>query len=224
MAAPYKGKKKGAGRFVQLPEWLLASEAWQTMKPGPRALYVELKRQYKGGNNGDLFLSHRDAAKALCVGRDTAAGYFSELIERGFVIVTKGHCLGPSGVGQSATYALTEEALDGKPATKDFMAWKKQNPRRKTRHSLAGKSDRGCRKIQPLHDQMSENPTALGRFWALTVSENPAIYTSSHIPHGLPPFPDMENVIVFGGQNHSNENDKTALGQIGHGESKAVHQ
>ena len=45
---PYKHHKKGAGRFVQLHHWLMASEAWRTMKPGPRQLYVELKRRYTG--------------------------------------------------------------------------------------------------------------------------------------------------------------------------------
>jgi len=176
----YKRQKRGAGRFVQLPEWVQASEAWQDLKPGPRALYIELKRQFKGGNNGEIFLSQRDAAKALNVGRDTVAGYFAGLIDHGFIIETRGHCLGPAGIGQSATYALTEEPLSGTPATKNFMSWKKQKPRGKTRHSLAGKSDIGCRKTQPLPVQMSENPTALGPKLPSAVSENPAISTSNH--------------------------------------------
>lgn len=39
----------------------------KTLKPGPRALYAELKRRYNGSNNGRIFLSHRDAANALHV-------------------------------------------------------------------------------------------------------------------------------------------------------------
>ncbi len=150
MAKAYKHGKRGGGRFVSLPEWLMSSAAWQDLKPGPRALYVELKRKYNGGNNGEIFLSHRDAARALNMGREAVAGYFRELKAHGFIVETRGHCLGPSGVGQSATYALCEEALDGKPATKDFMRWKKQKPRRISRHSLAGKSDQPCRKTRPL--------------------------------------------------------------------------
>jgi len=109
------------------------------------------------------------------------AGYFRDLIERGFLVQTRGHCLGPEGIGQAATFALTGEALNGLPATKDFMKWRKQKPRRKTRHSLAGKSNTGCRKIQPLPIQMSENTTAFAQKPPSTVSENPAIYTSNHI-------------------------------------------
>lgn len=138
----YKHHKGKVVQFVQLPEWLQASQAWATLKPGPRALYIELKRRFKGGNNGHIFLSHRDAAKALNVGRDTVARYFAELKERGFIVETRGHCLEPNGTGQSATYALSEESLNGQPATKEFMKWKKQKPCRKTRHSLAGKSNR----------------------------------------------------------------------------------
>lgn len=185
MGKNYKDKKKGGARHVQLPEWLQVTEAWATMKPGPRALYIELKRRFNGSNNGHIFLSHRDAARALNVGRDTVSGYFRDLSERGFIAVTQGHCLGPEGIGQSTHYRLTEALHDGKPATKEFTKWRpseKQNPRKKIQHPMAGKSNRGCRKIQPLEVRMSENPTAFGQKGASTVSENPAIYTSSHIP------------------------------------------
>ena len=68
---PYKSNKRGTGRHVQLPEWLQASQAWATLKPGPRALYIEMKRRFNGSNNGRILLSHRDAAKALVVHRNT---------------------------------------------------------------------------------------------------------------------------------------------------------
>lgn len=181
----YNPQKKGTGRHVQLAEWVMASEAWATMPIGPRALYIELRRRFNGGNNGHIFLSHRDAANALNMGRDTVSRYFKDLIERGFIVVTKGHSLGPEGIGQSTHYRLTEEAYESKPATKDFMKWrqsKKQKPRRKIQHRMAGKSNRGCRKNQPLEVQMSENPTAFGQKGASTVLDNPAIYTSNHIP------------------------------------------
>jgi hypothetical protein len=67
----YKHNKRGAGRFVQLPEWIMVTEAWATLPVGPRALYVELKRRYNGANNGDILLSHRDAAISLHVHRNT---------------------------------------------------------------------------------------------------------------------------------------------------------
>ncbi len=54
---PYKWQKKGAGRHVQLQEWFQRTEAWRTLKPGPRALYIELKRRFNGRNNGKIYLS-----------------------------------------------------------------------------------------------------------------------------------------------------------------------
>jgi DNA-binding transcriptional MocR family regulator len=134
--AKLRARKLGrsVGRFVMLPEWLQKSEAWATLKPGPRALYIELKRRFDGGNNGAIFLSHRDAAQALNVNKDTVARWFADLQERGFITMTQGGHLGPSGIGQAAKWALQEEGLDGRPPAKGFMSWQgKQNPVPKTR-------------------------------------------------------------------------------------------
>lgn len=121
----YKWQKKGAGRHVQLPEYLQASEAWATLKPGPRALYIELKRRFNGRNNGRIILSHRDAAKALNVHRNTVGPWFAELVERGFIIVTEGPHLGPEGVGRATVWALQElPTADGKPAARGFATWR----------------------------------------------------------------------------------------------------
>ena len=132
---PYKNSKRGVGRHVQLPEWLQASEAWATLKPGPRALYVELKRRYNGSNNGQIYLSHRDAAAALNVHRNTVGPWFDELQARGFIDLAQAPCLGPAGIGKASVWALGEmPTSDGKPAQRAFMRWReKQKPRTKNR-------------------------------------------------------------------------------------------
>ncbi|MCU9847317.1 helix-turn-helix domain-containing protein [Defluviimonas sp. WL0024] len=129
---------------MQLAEYLQSSEAWAAMKPTPRALYVELRRRFNGANNGDIFLSVRDAARALNVSKDTAHAAFRDLVERGFIRLTEGGHLGPSGIGKAAKWALEEEPTrDGKPATKSFMRWQeeKQNPVRKSRTPRPENSD-----------------------------------------------------------------------------------
>ena len=143
---PYKSKKRGVGQFVQLHQWFMATEAWATLKPGPRALYVELKRRFNGANNGDIFLSHREAAKAINVNRNTITAYFAELQERGFIEMTQGPHLGPAGIGQASKWFLEEEPTpDGKAARKAFMAWReKQNPRPKNRTPRPKKRDGPC--------------------------------------------------------------------------------
>ncbi len=140
---PSRRNRRGSGRHVQLAEWLQASEAWATLRPGPRALYVELKRRYNGANNGEIFLSHRDAAKALCVNRNTVTGYFAELQERGFIRMTQAPHLGPAGIGLASKWALEEDStVDGKPGGMSFMRWReKQNPRQKIEHGRPKKQD-----------------------------------------------------------------------------------
>lgn len=136
MAQRYKGhKRSGGGRHVQLHEWLQSSEAWATLSPGPRALYIELKRQFTGSNNGRIFLSHRDAARLLSVHRNTVGKWFRELEKRGFIRLAVAPHLGPAGIGEASVWALTEMVTaDGRTATKDFMKWRseKQNPRTKS--------------------------------------------------------------------------------------------
>ena len=114
-AERYKRQKRGNARFVQLMEYMQASEARATMQAGPRALYVKIRRRFNGTNNGSLYLSHRDAARALNVALNTVARRFHEREARGFIRKTGEHHLGPSGIGQASTYAPEEEPCDGKP-------------------------------------------------------------------------------------------------------------
>lgn len=134
MAKRYKHQKRGAGRHVQLSEMLQSTAAWAELKPGPRALYIELKRRFNGTNNGRIILSHRDAAKALNAHRNTVGSWFSQLEDHGLIAMTQAPHLGPSGIGQAALWALQElPTADGKPAQKGFAAWaKKKKPRTKT--------------------------------------------------------------------------------------------
>lgn len=124
MAKHYKRHKRSqTAKFVMIERWVQNTEAWRALKPGPRALYIELKSFFNGRNNGDLFLSHRDAAKALNVSKNTIGGYYSELVEKGFIKSTQLAHLGSEGKGEAAHWALTELPLYGRDATKDFARW-----------------------------------------------------------------------------------------------------
>ncbi|MDW3221988.1 MAG: hypothetical protein R8G34_03750 [Paracoccaceae bacterium] len=107
----YKHGTRGATQFVQLTECLQRTEAWATLKLCPRALYVELKRRYNGHHNGQIFLSQRDAAKALNVHRNAIGPSFGALDEPGSTLMTKGPFHSLSGVGIAAQWALTEIAF-----------------------------------------------------------------------------------------------------------------
>jgi Predicted transcriptional regulators len=121
----WKGKRSnthGGSRWVQLPEWLLGTPAWCGLSVGARALYIELKRRFNGGNNGNLRLSHREAAALLGLHRNSIGKLFRELEGAGFIRMMEGYYLGPSGVGLTSCWALDEYAMpDGTPALKRFM-------------------------------------------------------------------------------------------------------
>ena len=125
----HKGKRSRRGRFTILDEALMNTDAWRTLKPGPRALYVELKRRFSGSNNGQIFLSHRDAAEALNVSKNTVGPWFKQLASRGFIHETQGAFLGPSGMGQATLWAISEApTADGQPAKRAYRHWKNENP------------------------------------------------------------------------------------------------
>ena len=180
---PYKRKKRGTARFVQLHDYLLKTDAWAALKPGPRALYVELKRLFTGKNNGELYLSVRKAADALNVDKTTAGTFFAKLEAHGFIrVVRRGH-LGVAGEGRATVWRLTEEACFGQPATKDFMKWvppsadqQIQKPVRITRTArpkkpdVAQDSDPDCPKDADVGRQASNAPRP----------NNPDTSTSSH--------------------------------------------
>ena len=61
----YKQHKRGKDQFVVIYHFMADTVARRTLKPAPRALYLEIKRQYKGYNNGRVLLSYSDAAERL---------------------------------------------------------------------------------------------------------------------------------------------------------------
>lgn len=119
-----KRDKEKAPRHVRLYHWFLKTEAWQSLSPNARALYVEIVTRYNGSNNGRIGFSARDAGKALHTSKDTGARSLVELQDRGFIVLTKRS--GFSLKTKTATeWLLTEFCSDinGQFATKDFMRW-----------------------------------------------------------------------------------------------------
>lgn len=124
----HKGRRSD-GRYVRLPEWMLASPAWRALDGNCRALYVEIARRYRGpnSNNGRIPFSVREAASALSIGRSTAQRCFERLREHGFLRV--GRRSGFNNKGRVSTEWLLTEFPDDTAtsgaiaASKDFMKW-----------------------------------------------------------------------------------------------------
>jgi hypothetical protein len=115
-------------KFVKLDETLLASDAWDFLRPVSKVLYIELKRGFTGSNNGNIHLSHRDAAYAIGAHRNTIGPHFKALEDVGLIVKTSAAKLGPSGIGMSATWQLTELPMIKEVERKPKIKRERSNP------------------------------------------------------------------------------------------------
>lgn len=122
-----KGRSKRSSPFVKLPHYVLKSDAYRSLKPGPVALLVQIVLRYNGSNNGQIALGRREACEAINISdKDTASKYFRELDEKGFIKATKQGAFNmkdPSA-RRATEWAITWERLNEKPPTKEFMKWR----------------------------------------------------------------------------------------------------
>lgn len=117
-----KGRSRKGERFVKLEHWMLQSEAWRSLSPAARSLYVELAQRYNGLNNGDISMAVREAARLIHVAKDTASKTFRELMEKGFI---RANVPGDFNwkIRHATTWFLTQHPVGDIAATKDFMRW-----------------------------------------------------------------------------------------------------
>jgi hypothetical protein len=91
---PKRNKPNATGRsptdrFVRLSYKILECNAYRSLTPNERSLLVELTMLYNSKNNGELFLSVRDAAARMGVVDLTAAARaFDTLQDLGFIQMT----------------------------------------------------------------------------------------------------------------------------------------
>ena len=116
------GRQKGEDRFVRHPHWLMNSPAWKSLSPTARCVEMELKKLYNGRNNGDIYLSVREAAKRVGVSPNTAQKALYELVDRGFIIPKQKGSFGWKK-GVATSWILTEEKYNDALPTKNFMRW-----------------------------------------------------------------------------------------------------
>jgi hypothetical protein len=115
-------------KHVRLHEWLMRTEAWRSLDPVARVIYIELCRRYSGSNNGRISFSVRQAADELSISKDTAGRGLQCLADRGFIRAEQ--------VGSftwkkrhATEWGLTEFGCDrtGALSSKDFARWTPQN-------------------------------------------------------------------------------------------------
>jgi len=109
-----------------LHHYMLKSDAWRSLKPAARALYVELAMRFNGLNNGEIAFSVRQAARELNIAKDSASKAFRELAAKGFIKINQPGSFDWK-LGLATTWILTEHPLGNDLATKEFMSWRPEN-------------------------------------------------------------------------------------------------
>lgn len=135
-----RGKKTGTlpweSRHVQLVNGFRQERAWKALRASSRIVYIEIKAQYNGYNNGRIMASERFLAARTGLAKNTVSRALEELQEKGFLVETKQGALGAEGKGHGSCWRLTEigqPGLNGGRPTRDFKDWRpeKRNPGRR---------------------------------------------------------------------------------------------
>ena len=104
-------------------------------------------------------MSSREARKVLGSGLEEIGNWFRELQFYGFIVMTRGGCLGVEGKGRSPHWRLTEVGYMNEQPTKDYLRWRGEKfqrriPRRKKQHPDTENPDTESR-ITPIRQAVS---------------------------------------------------------------------
>ncbi len=126
-----KGKPMWLGGYASLPRVFYETKEYRALSSQARSLLVEYALRFKGDNNGDLEMTEEQFSLAGLGTPTTFQRYKAELINAGWIVVTR-----QGGLGRCSLYALTYLPIDrtGKPYDHPFKAggapshlWREEN-------------------------------------------------------------------------------------------------
>jgi hypothetical protein len=146
-------RRKGNGpSFIQLFHWMVDMPVWHSLSPRAVVAYLELARRYNGTNNGSLHLSARELARAWGWSIDTAASAIRELVEKGFIEITRASGFNMKDRKRQATeYRLTVLFCDltRQPPSKAFTKWTPERPPQRTEENIS-RSEMAITNVRPI--------------------------------------------------------------------------
>ena len=106
-------------------EYVMKSDAWRHMSSDAKVLYIEFRRiaMKDREDRNRINMSVRQAAELINVSKNRANAVLRELIEYGFVVVTKESSFNVKGRTSKATVYRITHIGDKGDRTNDFMAW-----------------------------------------------------------------------------------------------------
>ena len=97
-----KSLNKGGGSFLALPHQCMDHQNYLTLSPHAKTLLIDLGRQYKGSNNGDLCVAWSLMEPRGWKSKDTLNKARKELIHHGWIVLTR-----QGGRNLASLYAIT---------------------------------------------------------------------------------------------------------------------
>ena len=125
MVKPISKQYKRKGSYIRKwAEWM-ESPAYRDLRPPARCLLDEFQLIYRPGRNGHLSIGTRRAAKLLCVSENTTKNAFYELVEHGFLALSKGEIFTQR---MAREWRLTIEPCNNHEPTDDWRRWEHGKP------------------------------------------------------------------------------------------------
>jgi DNA-binding transcriptional regulator YhcF (GntR family) len=152
--------------FIQLFHWMIDLPVWHSLSPRAVVAYLELARRYNGSNNGWLHLSVRELARAWNWSRASAGRAIEELVEKGFVEITRASGFNVKDrKGQAAEYRLTVFFCDRtrEAASKTFTKWKPERPAHEALKNISRSQSRATTVslVRPSLQNIQENASTV---------------------------------------------------------------
>ena len=157
----HRGSAVARTRFARIDHDILRSAAYRALSPTARVLLLEFAMIYNTRNNGQLYLSVRDAADLIGVSDlKTAGAAFDELESLGFIVMTAdAHFAVKAGGGSRArSWRLTWAPMENEAATLDYRTAIVRGGKPAKRARLGGRAlDRRQKIKSPVEDSSTLN-------------------------------------------------------------------
>lgn len=117
--------KRATNGFIKIEHELMRCPAWLALSIASTVLLLEVWSKHNGRNNGEITYSCREARERFGFGLTRAVASFAELQDKGFIVaMRRGSFNTKTGEHRGTSWRLTMEPFDGKPPTRDYLAWR----------------------------------------------------------------------------------------------------
>ena len=140
--------KPATRRYLRIDDVVYQSEAFRTLPGGALNLYIDLRVQLNGFNNGNVDATMSTLSKRGWTSPDTLHRALKQLIARGLIVRTRHGKPGPGRI--CSLFRFTDVAtpkneakfIEGCPATFEFKNWQRKFCTTETEPVLLRKSKR----------------------------------------------------------------------------------